>query len=321
MSGAQFRCIVLDDYQSIAASVADWGRLADRVDVQFERRAISDRAELIGRLSDFDIIVANRERTAFDAPLLRALPKLKFLVTTGMGNAAIDMASARELGIPVSGTSNAGAPTAELAWALILALARRIVPEANGIKAGHWQSSLGFALSGRSLGLVGLGRVGGAVARIGVAFGMKVVAWSPNLDDARASAAGVERADRLETLFETADIVSLHATLTAASKGLVGADLLGRMKPTAYLINTARAGLVDEAALCEALKAGKLAGAGLDVFAVEPTTVDHPLLALDGVLATPHLGYVTDQNYAAYFGDAVENIVAWLNGSPIRVLN
>ncbi|MHA6692235.1 D-2-hydroxyacid dehydrogenase family protein [Devosia sp. A449] len=321
MSNARLKCIVLHDYQSVAATVADWSVLSSRVDVEFEPRPLTTDAALLARLTDADIIVANRERTAFSAQRLAALPKLKFLVTTGMGNAAIDMAAARALNITVSGTGNSGAPTAELAWALILGLARNLVSEANGIKSGAWQQSLGLALKGKTLGLVGLGRVGTAVAAVGRAFGMNVLAWSPRLDEARAAAAGVTRADTVAQIFASADIVSLHATLTAESRGLVNAAMLARMKPSAYLVNTSRAGLVDESALIAALKAGTLAGAGIDVFDIEPTAKDHPLLQLENVLATPHLGYVTDDNYAAYFGHAVENIIAWLDSAPIRVLN
>ena len=321
MSNARLKCVVLDDYQSAAAAMADWDRLGARVAVEFETRALTDDARLLARLVDAEIIVANRERTPFGAARLAALPKLKLLVTTGMGNAAIDMEAASARGITVSGTGNAGAPTAELTWALILGLSRQIVREANGLKEGQWQQTLGMALRGKVLGLVGLGRVGLAVAAIGHAFGMQVLAWSPRLDDARAAEAGVIRAASLEQMFEKADVISLHATLNPASRGLVDAGLIGRMKPNAYLINTARAGLVDEVALIAALQAKAIAGAGVDVFDVEPLPADHGLLALPNVLATPHLGYVTDDNYAAYFGDAVENIASWLEGRPIRVLN
>lgn len=314
-------CVVLDDYQDAAAAAAPWERLAPRVAVSFEHRHIGRRDALVERLGDADIVVANRERTRFDAALLASLPRLKLLVTTGMGNAAIDMAAARARNIEVRGTGSAGEPTVELAWALILGLARRLVPEANGLREGRWQSSLGFGLKGRTLGLVGLGRVGTGVAAVGRALGMEVLAWSPNLTPERALAAGARRSSGLEALFAAADIVSLHAPLTESSKGLVDARLLARMRPGAYLVNTARAGLVDEAALLEALRSGRLAGAALDVFWEEPLPVVHPLLALPNVLATPHLGYVTDHNYARYFSDAVENIEAWLAGRPIRVLN
>ncbi|MBJ7577841.1 D-2-hydroxyacid dehydrogenase family protein [Devosia sp. MC532] len=321
MADERFNCVVLDDYQSVAAQCADWSVLEGSVDVVFETRYLASKEALIARLAAADIVVANRERTLFDSEVLAALPRLKLLVTTGMGNAAIDMAAARARNIVVCGTGNAGAPTAELAWALILALARNIVPEANGIKAGAWQSSLGLGLKGRVLGLVGLGRVGTAVALVGTAFSMNVMAWSPRLNDERAAAAGVIRAESLISLFEQSDVVSLHATLNAASLGLVNADLLAAMKPHALLVNTSRAGLIDEAALISALQSNRLGGVGLDVFATEPTQADNPLFAFDRVLATPHLGYVTDQNFAAYFGDAVENIAAFLKDAPIRVLN
>lgn len=321
MVPSRLTCVVLDDFQSVAGRVADWGRLADRVDVSFEARHLGDRAALVARLQDAEIVVVNRERTAFDAQLLAALPRVQLLVTTGMRNAAIDLEAARARGILVCGTGNAGEPTVELTWALILGLCRNLVAEANGLRAGHWQSTLGFGLRGKILGLVGLGRVGAGVASVGRAFGMQVMAWSPNLTDERAAAEGVVRAADLPSLFATADVISLHATLNAESRGLVGHDLLSLMRPHAFLVNTARAGLVDEAALLAALKAGRIAGAALDVFATEPLPAGHPLLALPNVLATPHLGYVTGDNYAHYFGDAVEDIEAWLAGSPIRLLN
>ncbi|WP_169196754.1 D-2-hydroxyacid dehydrogenase family protein [Devosia sp. MC1541] len=321
MTSARLGCVVLDDYQSAAKGAADWSQLEHAVDVEFEKRFIGEPEALIERLQNADIVVANRERTRFDAATLAALPKLKLLVTTGMGNAAIDMLAAKSRNIVVSGTGSDGAPTAELTWALILAMARSIVPEANGIRAGAWQSSLGFALSGRTLGLVGLGRVGSAVAKVGTAFGMRVAAWSPRLDDERAAAAGVERASSLEALFQSGDVISLHATLTPESRGLVDAKLLGLMKPSAYLVNTSRAGLIDEAALIAVLKRDGIAGVALDVFATEPTQADNPLFAFERVLATPHLGYVTDVTYAAFFSQALEDILAFLAGTPIRVLN
>lgn len=321
MTDKRFTCVVLDDYQSVAAQCADWSVLERSVEVEFETRYLASKDALIARLAAADIVVANRERTRFDSEVLAALPRLKLLVTTGMGNAAIDMSAARARNIVVSGTGNAGAPTAELAWALILALARNIVPEANGTKAGAWQTSLGIGLHGRVLGLVGLGRVGSTVARIGTAFGMSVLAWSPRLDDERAAAAGVVRAGSLRAVFERSDVVSLHATLNTGSLGLVNAELLAAMKPNALLVNTSRAGLIDEAALISVLQNNRLGGVGLDVFSTEPTQADNPLFAFDRVLATPHMGYVTDQNFAAYFDDAVEDIAAFLTGSPIRVLN
>lgn len=321
MTSARLTCVVLDDYQSAAKGAADWSRVEQSVAVEFERNFIAGSEALIERLQHADIVVANRERTRFDAAVLEALPRLKLLVTTGMANAAIDMAAAKKRNIIVSGTGSAGAPTAELTWGLILAMARSIVPEANGIKSGAWQNSLGFALSGRTLGLVGLGRVGTAVAKVGTAFGMRVQAWSPRLDDARAAQAGVERAASLATLFQSSDIISLHATLTPDSTGLVNAEMLGLMKPSAYLVNSSRAGLIDEAALIAALKRDAIAGVALDVFAIEPTSADNPLFAFERVLATPHLGYVTDVTYAAFFSHAVEDILAFLAGEPIRVLN
>jgi len=320
-AGRPLRCVVLDDYQAVVARIGPWDRLAGRVDLDIETRHIAGRAALTARLEAADIVLANRERTALDAALLAALPRLRLVVTTGMRNAAIDMAAARARGIDVCGTGNAGEPTVELTWALILGLCRHLVDEANRLRGGGWQATLGLGLDGRVLGLVGLGRVGTGVARVGRAFGMKVVAWSPNLTPERAAAAGVTMAPDLPGLFAAADIVSLHAALTEQSRGLVGKALLAAMRPTALLVNTARAGLVDEAALLEALEAGRIAGAGLDVFSSEPLPAGHPLLARPDVLATPHLGYVTADNYSRYFGDAVEDIEAWLAGAPVRLLN
>lgn len=321
-AGPVLNCVVLDDYQAVAGAVAPWQRLAPRVAVSFEARFLGDdRDALIARLRDADIVVANRERTRFDAGLLAELPRLRLLVTTGMRNAAIDIEAAAARGILVCGTGSAGEPTVELTWGLILALARHIVTEANGLSAGRWQATLGLGLKGRTLGLVGLGRVGAGVAAVGRAFDMQVMAWSPRLTPERASGAGVDMAADLMSLFSTADIVSLHATLTPESRGLVGRDLLAAMKPGALLVNTARAGLVDQDALIAALKTGPLAGAALDVFESEPLAAGHPLLHLANVLATPHLGYVTDENYARYFGDAVDNIEAWLAGTPLRRIN
>lgn len=319
--GPALHCVVLDDYQGVAGKIGPWQRLAPRVSVSFETRHIGERAALVERLRDADIIVVNRERTPLDASLLAALPRLKLLVTNGMRNAAIELEAAAARGIPVCGTGSDGEPTVELTWALILGLARHIVTEANQLRAGNWQTTLGLGLKGRRLGLVGLGRVGTGVAAVARAFGMDVSAWSPRLTPERAASAGVDMAPDLPSLFSSADIISLHATLTPESRGLVGRGLLAAMKPGALLVNTSRAGLVEEAALIEALENGPLAGAALDVFATEPLPSDHPLLGLPNVLATPHLGYVTGDNYARYFGDAVDNIEAWLAGTPLRRIN
>lgn len=318
---SRLRCVVLDDYQAIASQVAPWDRLADRVAVYFVHESIRDQERLIALLDTADIIVANRERTRITAEIIAALPQLKLMVTTGMGNAAIDGRALRERGIPMCGTGNTGAPTVELTWALILSLARNIVVEANGLAAGRWQQTVGMGLEGRTLGVVGLGAVGSGVAKIGVAFGMEVLAWSPSLTPERAQAAGLKMAPDLKTLFACADIVSLHARLTTESRGLVGRDLLYAMKTGSFLINTARAALVDEAALLDVLRQKRIAGAALDVFETEPLPTDHPFKELKNMLLTPHLGYVTRQNYERYFGDAVDDILAWLDGSPIRVIN
>ncbi|MDP4024830.1 D-2-hydroxyacid dehydrogenase family protein [Methylobacterium sp. NEAU 140] len=314
-------CLILDDYQNAALGFADWSRLADRVAVSVLRERIADRDDLVARIGHAEILVAMRERTPFPADLLARLPRLKLLVTSGPRNAAIDVAAAGARGITVSGTDSSPSPPTELTWALILALARHLAAEGAALRAnGPWQSTVGTDLAGATLGLLGLGKIGARVAGIGQAFGMRVVAWSPNLTDARAAEIGVERAASKEALCEAADVLSLHLVLGARSRGILGEAEFGRMKPGALLINTSRAGLVDQAALVRALEAGRIAGAGLDVFEAEPLPADSPFRRLPNVLATPHLGYVSRDNYRTYFTQAVEDIEAWLAGAPIRVL-
>jgi phosphoglycerate dehydrogenase-like enzyme len=310
---------LLDDYQRVAKDLADWSRLPPGSEVVVFDRHIADPDELVATLQPFDVVVLMRERTAFPAALVERLPNLRLLVTTGGRNAAIDLAACRARGIPVSGTGNVGTPTAELAWGLILALVKRIPAEDRALRAGTWQTGLTEGLAGKRLGLVGLGKLGSQVARVGQAFGMEVVAWSQNLDEARAAAVGVKRVEKRE-LFATSDVVSLHLVLGERTRGVVGADELAAMKPTAYLVNTARAGLVDMNALLTVLQERRIAGAGLDVFPEEPLSANHPLLALPHVVLTPHLGYVTRENYAVFYRDALEDILAWHAGAPIRLL-
>ncbi|MFG2641140.1 D-2-hydroxyacid dehydrogenase family protein [Streptomyces sp. NPDC048370] len=315
------RCAVLDDHQGVALSSADWSPLADRVDVRVLHEHLTDRDALVAAVEDCEILVVMRERTPLDAELLKRLPRLRLVVTSGMRNASIDLAAAAALGITVCGTASSSEPPAELTWALILGLARHVPAEARAVReGGPWQSTVGTDLAGRTLGLVGLGKIGGRVARVGLAFGMEVVAWSPNLTDERAAEHGVARAAEKRELLERSDFVSLHMVLSERTRNLIGETELRAMRPSSYLINTSRAGLVDEPALLDALREGRIAGAGLDVFPTEPLPADDPLRSLPNVLALPHLGYVTRGNYDRYFGQAVEDIEAFLAGAPVRTL-
>ncbi|CAN5716542.1 D-2-hydroxyacid dehydrogenase family protein [soil metagenome] len=316
----QLRVVVLDDHQQVAHRCGPWADLGPEVEVEFWSEHVADADELVRRLAGAEVVVAMRERTAFPAELLERLTDLRLLVTTGPFNAAIDVGAAQRLGIVVSGTGGTRTPTSELAWGLILAVARHIPAEHAAIRAGGWQTTLGVGLHGRRLGVVGLGHLGGAVARVGLAFGMDVVAWSQNLDPEKARSMGVTPVARDE-VFETADVVTLHLVLSDRTRHVVGARELGLMKPTAFLVNTSRGGLVDEPALVDALASGRIAGAGLDVFEQEPLAHDAPLRALPNVVLTPHIGYVTDESYAIFFADAVDDIAAFLAGSPKRVVS
>lgn len=315
------RCAILDDYQNIALSTADWSALGSEVDVTVFKNHIADHVSLVTALHDFGIIVAMRERTRFDAQLLRALPNLRLLVTTAMHNAAIDLAACDAEGITVCGTGGVPGATAELTWALILALARNIPAEVSDFKAGaRWQRRLGRDLSGHCLGVVGLGRLGAPVARIGAAFGMDVRAWSRSLTDELASEAGATLAGSLDELLQVCDFVSVHVPLNDGTRGLLGARELGLMKPTAFLVNTSRGPIIDEDALVEALNENRLAGAAIDVFNLEPLPATHRLRKVERLIATPHIGYVTEATYEIYYRDAVEDIAAWLKGAPVRRL-
>jgi phosphoglycerate dehydrogenase-like enzyme len=315
------RCVVLDDYQGVALAMADWAVLDGRVETATIREPIAEPAALVAALAGAEIVVAMRERTRFDRALLEQLPDLKLLVTTGMRNAAIDLAAAAARGVTVSGTAGSSGATAELAWGLILALLRHIPQEHNLLReGGGWQTTVGLGLEGLTLGVVGVGRLGTRMIGVAEAFGMPVIAWSRSLTPELARALGAERAASLDDLLRASDVVTLHLTLTAETRGIIGARELGLMKPEARLINTARGPLVDEAALLDALRRQRIAGAGLDVYDQEPLPADHPLRRLDNVVLTPHLGYVTEQTYRGYFSQVVEDIDAWLAGSPIRLL-
>jgi phosphoglycerate dehydrogenase-like enzyme len=282
--------------------------------------AITTPDALVEQLAGFEIMVAMRERTRFDAALLARLPRLKLLITTGMRNNAIDVAAAAARGIMVCGTQILPYPAPELAWGLLLALARNIPDQVASVRAGGWQTQIGVGLEGKTLGIVGLGKIGTRMARVAQAFNMSVLAWQPTITEERCKAAGVECASSLDDLMERSDIVTVHMVLADSTRGMIGSHELARMKPTAMLVNTARGPLVNEEALVQALKEKRIAGAALDVFDTEPLPATHPFRTLPNVIATPHLGYVTRENYQIFFADAVEDIQNWLQGTPVRVL-
>jgi phosphoglycerate dehydrogenase-like enzyme len=312
------RAAVLDDYQDVARDYADWDSL-NGVEVTVFTDHLSDEAAVAERLAPFEIVVAMRERTPFRRSLLERLPNLQLLVTTGARNASIDLAAAAEHGVTVCATGYVSPPTAELTWALILALARHVPEEDANVRAGRWQTTVGADLAGRTLGIVGLGRLGARVAEIARVFEMDVIAWSQNLTAERAAEAGAELVSKAD-LFRRADFVTVHVVLSDRSRGLVGAPELALMKPTARLINTSRGPVVDEAALLEALDSGRIAGAALDVYEPEPLPEEHPLRRAPRSVLTPHIGYVTDGTYEIFYRDAVEDIARWRAGDPVRVL-
>ncbi len=310
------KAVVLDDCQRCAVRLAPWDELD--LDVEFVHDHV-DGAELATRLADAAVVVAMRERTPFDARLLSRLPALRLLVTTGARNASIDLDAARGQGIVVCGTRGLTTPTVELTWALILAVMRRVTVEDQSVRTGGWQGTIGADLAGATLGLVGLGRLGSAVARIGLAFDMRVLAWSQNLHPGMTRELDVEPTTK-EELFTRSDVVSVHLVLSDRTRGVVGDAELRAMKPTACLVNTSRGPVVDTPALVAALHGSRIAGAGVDVYDVEPLPPDHPLRSSPRTVLTPHLGYVTEGNYRLFYGDAVEDIRAWANGRPVRVL-
>jgi phosphoglycerate dehydrogenase-like enzyme len=315
------RIVLLDDYQGVALDYGGWDRVPDDWQTVALEHHIYGADELVEALAGAEIVVAMRERTAFPAAVLERLTDLKLLITTGMANVAIDVAAAKANGIVVCGTAVKGPPTAELSWGLILALLRNIPAEDAAIRAGSgpWQSTIGGDLEGSTLGLLGLGRLGRMMVPVGKAFGMEVLVWSQNLDPAAAREAGAEPVGKAE-LFERADVVSVHYKLSERSRGLVGAAELAVMKPSAYLVNTSRGPIVDTEALVAALEAGTIAGAGIDVYDEEPLPADHPLRRAPNTVLTPHLGYVTEDTYESFFTDAVEDVLAYLDGAPVRVL-
>jgi len=308
---------VLDDYQDVALSMADWGAIPGGQVTTFTDHLAGER-QLVERLQPFEVLVVMRERTPFPRSVLERLPNLRLLVTTGPFNAAIDIAAAAEMGVTVCGTRGLTTPTVEMTWALLLAAARQIPREDSAIRAGIWQQTVGAPLSGRTLGLLGLGRIGSLMVPIANAFGMNVVAWSQNLTTERAEAAGARRVERQE-LFATSDVVSVHLVLSDRSRGLIGERELRAMKNSALLVNTSRGPLVDESALLRALHDGWIAGAAIDVFEVEPLPADSPLLTAPNLVLSPHLGYVTSDSYRIFYADAVADIVAYLAGVPIRL--
>ncbi|MFE8915152.1 D-2-hydroxyacid dehydrogenase family protein [Streptomyces globisporus] len=317
----KLRCAVIEDFQSVATTVVDWSPVTDDIEIVTFTEHLATVDEAAAALDGFDIVVTLRERVPFPAELFARLPRLRLLVASGMRNSAIDFDAARRHGVEVCGTASSSTPPVELTWALLLGLARGIVPEAEALRTGGpWQSTLGADLHGRTLGLLGLGKIGARVAQVGLAFGMDVVAWSRNLTKERTDEVGVGLAASKEELLGSSDFVSVHLALGERTRGLIGAAELARMRPTAYLVNTSRAAIVDTHALLTALHAGTIAGAATDVFDVEPLPADDPVRTTPRLLATPHLGYVSRANYETYYGQAVENIRAFLDGQPVRLL-
>ncbi|MGB7717199.1 MAG: D-2-hydroxyacid dehydrogenase family protein [Pseudolabrys sp.] len=314
------RAAVLDDYQNVGLTFADWSPITRDVEVKVFDKPFANQAEVIKALQGFAIIVGMRERTPFPRKVIEALPNLKLLITTGARNNSFDVKACSERGITVCGTGVVGSPTTGIAFGLMLELTRRVGFENARLKAGApWQVTIGRDLEGLTLGILGLGKLGQRSATVGKAFGMKTIAWSQNLTPEKAQAGGAELVTK-EDLFRSADVVTIHLILSDRSRGLVGAKELGLMKKTSYLVNTSRAPIVDEKALIATLQSKSIAGAGLDVFDVEPLPLDHPFRKMDNVVITPHLGYVSEQNYRKYFPDIVEDIRAWLDGKPVRVV-
>jgi D-3-phosphoglycerate dehydrogenase len=316
----KIRVAVLDDYQNVALNYADWSAIAKDAEIKVFNTPFKSQDEVIQSLQGFAVIAGMRERTAFPRAVIEALPDLKLLITTGAKNASFDVKAASERGVTVCGTTSVGAPTTGIVFGLLLELTRKIGFENARMKASEpWQVTIGRDLEGLTLGVVGLGKLGSRVAAVGKAFGMNVIAWSQNLTPDKAKAGGADYVSRDE-LFFRADVITIHLVLSDRSRGLVNADDIARMKSSAYLINTARAPIVDQAALLKALQAKKIGGAGLDVFEVEPLPLDHPYRKLDNVVLTPHLGYVSEQQYRKFYADIVEDIRGFLDGRPVRVI-
>lgn len=305
---------ILDDYQNVALELADWSGVRRHAEITVFSDHLADPSAVVERLRPFEVVCVMRERTPLPSDILKQLPNLRLIASTGPRNASIDTQTATDLGIAVTPTGYDATPTIEFAWSLILASMRGIDREAASLRAGGWQTGLGSNLRGKSLGIVGLGNIGKEVARIGLAFGMKVIAWSQNLTEEKASAAGATFVDK-QTLFREADVITVHLVLSGRTRGLVGAAELALMKPTARLVNTSRGPIVDEVALIVALQARRIAGAAVDVFDDEPLAPDHPFRKLENVLATPHIGYVTEDLYRTFYGDAAANITKWLEAN------
>lgn len=313
------RLAILDDYEGVALELADWAGLGPEIHVDVYQDNIRDEDKLVDRLRPYDVLVIMRERTRFPRSLIEQLNNLKLLITTGKRNLAIDHAACREKGILVCGTGSINTAAPELAWALILATLRRIPQHDRAVREGCWEETIGSSLSGKTLGVLGLGNVGTQVARVGQAFGMKVIGWSQNMTSQQAAEVGAVRVEK-DDFFATADVISIHVILSERTRGLVGADEIGLMKSGACLINTSRGPVIEEKALVEALREKRIAGAGLDVFELEPLPPDHPFLTLSSIVMTPHIGYVTREGFQIYFRDACADVSAWLSGRPIRVL-
>lgn len=311
---------VLDDYQGVALQMADWSELEAKASITVFQDNIEDATALVSRLKPFNVICAMRERTPLPRTILEQLPNLKLIATTGMRNKSIDMEAARTLGITVCGTRSPSEGTSALAWALILAFVRNIPAESSSVRKGGWQVGVGGDLNGKTIGVVGLGRIGSSVAKIALAFGMEAIAWSQNLTSEMAQEHGAQLVSK-EELFRQADIVTLHLMLSDRTQRIIGMPELKLMKPTALFVNTARSGLVDEDALLVALETGLIAGAALDVYEQEPLPKTHPLRSLGNVLATPHIGYVTRATYQTYYRETIENILAWMSGKSLRQIN
>lgn len=314
----QMNICVLDDYQAVARRCATWDQLGDSANVHFFTEHIAE-TNLVERLKQYDVIVAMRERTRFPATLLHQLTNLRLLVTTGPSNKAIDLAACRKLGILVCGTRSDPLLAAEHAWAMIMALFKRVASNDADLRMGRWQPALSFSMKGRILGLIGLGKLGQRMARFGQSFDMEVIAWSPNLTAERCAPFGVQFVQK-QKLLSRADVVSVHMVLSESTRHIVAGKDLQHMKESAYLVNTSRGGLVEESALCDALREKRLAGAALDVFDIEPLPADSAMLLAPNLLLSPHVGYATWQNYQLYYGDAVEDIKQWLAGNPVRIL-
>ena len=315
------RCAILDDYQNVALKIGDWSKLKGDVDIKAFNAHLDGPDKVIAALKDYAIVVAMRERTAFPKQVIDALPNLKLLITTGARNASIDTEAAKARGVTVCGTGSFGSPTSGIAIGLMLELTRHIGYENARLHAGAaWQTTIGPDLEGMTLGVLGLGKLGTRTAAIAKAFGMKVIAWSQNLTPEKCAEAGVGYVSK-EDLFRQSDFITIHVVLSARSRGLVGAKEFGLMKPSAFIINTSRGPIIDESAMLAALREKKIAGAGLDVFDIEPLPLDHPLRKMDNVALTPHLGYVSEQNYKHYFAGVVEDIRGFLDGKPVRVLS